>query len=143
MLTAAAQAGKKIDRELLQEVVVTSDKKRFAISADGLPIRAVQGHSTDRVSLSHIEKTLPALLYHGTATRFLPSIREKGLLAGQRHHVHLSGDAQTAIGVGKRHGTPVVLKIDAQQMLAQGMKFFQAENDVWLTDHVPVRFIGE
>jgi putative RNA 2'-phosphotransferase len=143
LITAATGAGKTIGRELLQEVVVTSDKKRFAISADGLRIRAVQGHSTDNVSLSHIEKAPPALLYHGTATRFLPSIREKGLLAGQRHHVHLSGDAQTAIGVGKRHGTPVVLKIDAQQMLAQGMKFFQAENGVWLTDHVPMCFIAE
>ncbi|WP_259465949.1 RNA 2'-phosphotransferase, partial [Pseudomonas aeruginosa] len=32
----------------------------------------------------------PAVLYHGTASRFLDSIRERGLVPGSRHHVHLS-----------------------------------------------------
>nr|WP_320205693.1 RNA 2'-phosphotransferase [Burkholderia arboris] len=32
----------------------------------------------------------PERLYHGTATRFLDSIRAQGLKPGTRHHVHLS-----------------------------------------------------
>ena len=45
LLEKAAQAGRAITRALLDEVVATNDKKRFAISDDGLRIRASQGHS--------------------------------------------------------------------------------------------------
>jgi putative RNA 2'-phosphotransferase len=82
----------------------------------------------------------PAILYHGTATRFLESIREQGLKAGSRHHVHLSLDVSTAVSVGKRYGKPVVLKIQAMRMHQRGFKFFLAENEVWLTDIVPAEF---
>ncbi|AOJ67158.1 hypothetical protein WJ32_25165 [Burkholderia ubonensis] len=80
--------------------------------------------------------------YHGTATRFLDAIREQGLKASARHHVHLSRDVTTAISVGTRYGKPVVLAIDAQRMHARGFWFFVAENDVWLTDAVPAEFLS-
>lgn len=37
---------KSLDRPLIQNIVYTSDKKRFIISDDGQNIRANQGHST-------------------------------------------------------------------------------------------------
>ncbi|WP_256662551.1 MULTISPECIES: RNA 2'-phosphotransferase [unclassified Pseudomonas] len=124
--------------DLIIDQPQTFDKKRFSFSDDGLRIRAVQGHSTGTVSLQYVEKEPPELLYHGTATRFLESIREKGLTPGPRHHVHLLQDMQTAITVGQRYGKPVVLKVDALRMHQQGFRFFQAENGVWLTDrHAP------
>jgi len=143
LIAGAAEDGRPLDIDLIQAVVSSSDKKRFSLSDDGLRIRAVQGHSTGTVSLQHVEKEPPELLYHGTATRFLESIREKGLIPGSRHHVHLSQDMQTAITVGQRYGKPVVLKVDALRMHQQGFKFFQAENGVWLTDHVPASLISE
>lgn len=143
LIAGAAEDGRPLDMDLIQAVVSSSDKKRFSLSDDGLRIRAVQGHSTGTVSLQHVEKEPPEFLYHGTATRFLESIREKGLIAGSRHHVHLSQDMQTAIAVGQRYGKPVVLKVDALRMHKQGFKFFQAENGVWLTDHVPASLISE
>lgn len=142
LMAGAAEDGRTLDISLIHAVVSSSDKKRFSISDDGLRIRAVQGHSTANVSLQHVEKKPPEILYHGTATRFLESIRQQGLIAGARHHVHLSQDLATAITVGQRYGTPAVLIISALRMYQQGFKFFQAENGVWLSNHIPSSFIA-
>ncbi|AKK00371.1 RNA 2'-phosphotransferase [Pseudomonas chlororaphis] len=142
LIAGAACDGRSLDIALIQAVVDSSDKKRFSLSEDGLRIGAVQGHSNASVRIQYIEKEPPALLYHGTATRFLDSIREKGLIAGSRHHVHLSQDMPTAIAVGQRYGKPVVLEVEALRMHQQGFSFFQADNGVWLTDHVPANFLS-
>ena len=143
LMTGAAKEGRVLDRVIIRTVVDSSDKKRFALSDDGQRIRAVQGHSAPSVNLQHIEKEPPEFLYHGTATRFLDSIFQQGLVAGSRHHVHLSQEALTAVAVGQRHGKPVVLKIESLRMHQQGFKFFQAENGVWLTETVPVDFMSQ
>jgi putative RNA 2'-phosphotransferase len=65
-----------------------------------------------------------------------------GLRPGERHHVHLSADISTATAVGKRYGTPVVLRIDALRVPKQGFVFFQADNGVWLTERVPAEFLS-
>jgi putative RNA 2'-phosphotransferase len=81
------------------------------------------------------------VLYHGTTTRFLASIRREGLSRRDRRHVHLSADAHTAKNVGTRHGQPAVLVVRADEMAAAGHAFHLSENGVWLTDAVPVAFI--
>lgn len=142
LISGAARDGRTLDRQLIQQVVESSDKKRFSISSDGQRIRAVQGHSTKTVDLQFEEKRPPATLYHGTATRFMASINEQGLIPGSRRHVHLSQEVETASAVGQRYGTVVILEVAAQQMQDQGFKFYQAENGVWLTELVPVKFIS-
>lgn len=141
LITCAAKDGKHLTLALIQSVVETSDKKRFALSEDGLRIRAVQGHSSSQVDIRYEQQVPPEFLYHGTATRFLDSIREKGLVAGSRQYVHLSADEATAVAVGQRHGKPVVLKIRALEMHRQGLVFYRAENGVWLSCGVDVGFI--
>jgi probable RNA 2'-phosphotransferase len=143
LLACAKQTNRDLSDALIREVVASSDKKRFAISEDGLRIRAVQGHSTNTVAIAYTAKVPPETLYHGTATRFLDSILREGLKPGSRQHVHLSGDMATAKTVGQRHGKPVVLKIEALRMYQQGFKFFQADNGVWLTTQVPAMFLKE
>ena len=142
LIAAAAKHGRLLDRALTGQVVATSEKKRFALSADGACIRAVQGHSTDSVDIQFAERVPPDVLYHGTASRFMESIRKEGLLPGSRQYVHLSADVQTAVNVGQRHGKPVVLTVDAKAMHGQGSKFYQAENGVWLVGSVPSDFIA-
>ena len=127
-----AKADIPLTNALLHEVVVDSDKKRFAISADGLSIRANQGHSIE-VNLGLEPTEPPELLYHGTATRFLESIKAQGLLPLNRQYVHLSADIETATKVGQRHGKPVILTIPALKLHQKGKQFFQAKNAVWLT----------
>lgn len=120
----------------LIEVVENNDKKRFQLSEDHSTIRAVQGHSSTQVQREYLAMTPPDMLYHGTATRFIDSILEKGLISGQRHHVHLSADLITATKVGQRHGKVLIFKVNTQQMHQDGFKFYQAENGVWLTEQV-------
>lgn len=141
LIAGAMQHGHSLDRAMIEQVVATSDKKRFALSPDGSSIRAVQGHSTTSVAISFEEKVPPATLYHGTAERFLESIRREGLKPGERQYVHLSEDVKTATAVGQRYGKPVVLSIAAGDMHEKGLKFSQAQNGVWLTMAVPPQFL--
>lgn len=143
LILLSIKEGYTLDNNLIRYIVNSSDKKRFTISEDGLRIRASQGHSTQHVNIDYKEKAPPCFLYHGTASRFIPTIREQGLLSLSRQYVHLSSDKDTAIQVGQRYGKPVLLKIKALNMYEQGFKFYQAENDVWLTKQVPYQFIQE
>jgi putative RNA 2'-phosphotransferase len=124
----------------LHEVVATNDKKRFAFNADGSKIRASQGRSV-AVDLELATVTPPDFLYHGTATRFVDSIKQQGLLPGSRQNVHLSANPTTAINVGQRHGQPIVLTVAAKQMHDNGHAFYVSENSVWLAAVVPTQFI--
>ena len=140
LLEACVAHGVAFTRDQLVDVVATSDKQRFALSSDGTRIRANQGHSVE-VELELAPATPPAVLYHGTIARFLPSIREHGLLKGLRHHVHLSADLATAKHVGGRRGKPVVLTVRAADMVAARHAFFVSQNGVWLTEHVPAEYL--
>ncbi|WP_416370757.1 RNA 2'-phosphotransferase [Yersinia intermedia] len=118
---------------IIQAVVESSDKKRFAISG-GLNIRAVQGHSTQQVDINYKKKMPPDFLYHGTAIHFLETIKERCLVAGSRQYVYLSSDETTAIAVVQQHGMPCLLKIKPLQIYKQGIKFYQADNKWCLVD---------
>lgn len=131
----------QVDRALLMEVVEQNDKKRFTV--EGNMIRAAQGHSTDKVTILHLDKRPPDVLYHGTAERFIDSINEHGLCKQKRQHVHMTEDKVTAISVGKRYGAVVVLEVDAFKLHSEGCQFYQADNGVWLTDHVPPEYFKE
>lgn len=141
-LIARAEAqGRVLTDAQVREVVRTCDKKRFSLSADGLRIRAAQGHTTEAVALNHPVRTPPAVLYHGTAARNLAAIQLKGLLPGRRHDVHLSEARDTAMKVGARHGVPIIIEIDCRRLLADGLVFRQAANGVWLTGPVPAKYL--
>jgi putative RNA 2'-phosphotransferase len=140
LLAAAARAGVPLDEAALRRVVEENDKKRFALSDEGAMIRASQGHSV-AVDLGLEPVEPPAVLFHGTATRFLDSIRREGLVPGTRQHVHLSADEATATTVGARHGRPAVLRVDAARMHAARHRFFLSANGVWLTEAVPPEYL--
>jgi putative RNA 2'-phosphotransferase len=40
-----------------------------------------------------------------------------------------------------RHGSPVVLEINAAAMYQAGYQFYCSENGVWLTDFVPPEYL--
>lgn len=141
LIDAANQHGKRLSLELLHEVVATNDKKRFALSEDGLRIRASQGHSVTGVDLKLAEKTPPTTLYHGTVAAFIESIRSTGLEKRSRNHVHLSADEETATKVGSRRGKPIILRVDAAAMHQGGHCFYVSANGVWLVDAVPLSFL--
>lgn len=127
--------------EEIKDIVATNDKKRYEFSDDGKRIRARQGHSVD-VDVELKECMPPDTLYHGTAARFVDSILREGITKRSRLYVHLSADAPTAFKVGKRHGTPAVLAVDAMEMVADGFKFYLSNNGVWLTEYVPTKYLN-
>ena len=141
LIDAMNRAGKSVDLALIQEVVRSNDKQRFTFSDDGSRIRANQGHSVS-IDLKLEAQTPPEFLYHGTATKNLDSIRTEGLDKRARQHVHLSADKVTATKVGQRHGKVVILTIRSGDMHRAGFEFFLSKNGVWLTDKVPVEYIG-
>ena len=140
LLMALAAHGLPLTRGDLEHVVATNDKRRFAFDESGTRIRASQGHSR-RVDLGYAPEPPPAELFHGTVERFLPDILAEGLRPGSRHAVHLSSDVATARAVGGRRGRPVVLRVDAAAMVADGFTFTRSANGVWLTDAVPARHL--
>lgn len=135
-------SGKNVcfDFDTLEEVVISSDKQRFAFSDDYSRIRANQGHTVN-VDLELEEKEPSDFLYHGTVEKFLESIKTNGLQKMQRLHVHLSSDLETAVKVGSRRGKPVILKIHAAAMHKDGFAFYFSKNGVWLCEQVPVKYI--
>ena len=126
--------------ELLDEIVETNNKKRYEYSEDKSKIRARQGHSVN-VDVELKEVIPPDILYHGTAETTLSAIMKEGIIKGSRLHVHLSQTEETALNVGKRHGKPVVLRINAGQMNQDGIKFYLSNNGVWLTEYVSPKYI--
>ncbi|WP_246625316.1 RNA 2'-phosphotransferase [Edaphocola aurantiacus] len=130
----------EMNRAFLEHIVDTNAKQRFAFNETKDKIRANQGHSVS-VQLNYIPQPPPEILYHGTAQQYLERILQQGLLKGERHHVHLSIDTETARQVGQRHGKPSILSIDTKQMLQDGHLFYCAANGVWLTEQVPVQYL--
>ena len=140
LLAACRAHNFPVTREELEVVVRENDKRRFALSEDGTRIRASQGHSV-RVELGYAPHAPPTVLYHGTASHLLASIREHGLVRGRRHHVHLSADAGTAAKVGARRGKPLVIEVESGRMHADGYEFYVSDNGVWLTEQVPAKYL--
>lgn len=133
--------GRPLDLGLLQAAVKADDKQRYSFRDDFRLIRANQGHSVD-IDLSLESSAPPDYLYHGTATRFMDSISEQGLLKKERHHVHLSECIETASSVGKRYGALQLLKINAKKMHDEGFPFWRTDNGVWLVDSVPPQYFS-
>ena len=140
LLKGLCKNGHQISLDDLKEVVAKNDKQRFKFNDDFTKIRANQGHSV-AVDVELKETKPPEMLYHGTATRSLASIKTEGINSGKRIHVHLSSDKETATKVGNRHGTPIVLNINAAKMHGDGFKFYLSDNGVWLVNAVPADYI--
>lgn len=128
------------DMDMLEEIVRTDNKQRYSFNEDKTLIRANQGHSIP-VDVELKKAVPPDILYHGTGEKYVSSIDKEGLLPKSRLYVHLSKDEDTAVNVGKRHGKPVVYKVDARKMQEDGFEFFLSVNGVWLTKEVPVKYI--
>jgi putative RNA 2'-phosphotransferase len=123
----------------LAHMIETSTKRRHEIK-DGR-IRALYGHSLAG-KLKRTPATPPSVLYHGTAPDVVSLIKSSGLLPMGRQYVHLSVDEATAVEVGRRKAkTPTILHVLAEDAHANGIRFYEGNEKVWLADHVPSEFI--
>lgn len=142
LLRGINRSGKKISFADLEIIVYKNDKQRFSFNADKTKIRANQGHSIN-VDVELEEKIPPAKLFHGTLEKNSASIEREGILKMSRLYVHLSADIETAEKVARRRkGTPLIYEVDAAKMSADGIIFYQSVNGVWLTNHVPAKYLS-
>lgn len=142
LIEKANKYGIQFDREILNHIVATNSKKRFAFDELLYKIRASQGHSVE-VELGYTNQRPPEILFHGTDEKSVQSILKTGLEKRNRQHVHLSNDIETAVKVGQRHGKPSVFKVLAEQMYNDNFQFFISINGVWLTDNVPTKYLKQ
>ena len=103
-------------------------------------IRASQGHSV-KVDVELVEQFPPDVLYHGTSEEKIDCILANGITPQTRLYVHLSDTIDTAVNVGRRHGKPVVFKVDAKRMSEEGFIFYRSRTGVWLTNKVDANYI--
>ena len=129
-----------LNMEMLEDIVRKDEKQRYSFNDDKTLIRANQGHSIP-VDVELEEVKPPVYLYHGTGEKYVASIDKQGLIPRSRLYVHLSGDIETALKVGSRHGRPVVYRVMAGKMSDDGMVFYKSVNGVWLTKSVPVEYL--
>lgn len=133
----------QIDRGSLDIIVSTNNKQRFEYNDKLTKVRASQGHSISGLEVykDWADYTPISPLFHGTADHVVDLILKTSLVSKTRTHVHLSKDIVTALNVGKRHGKPVILEIDAVKMHQEGFKFLESKNGVILIREVPSIYI--
>jgi len=125
-----------VEEKHVLEVVARDEKGRYELEGDR--IRARYGHSLPvKVRYKPLEK-LPPILYHGTVSRNLYSIMEKGLVPMKRRYVHLSYTWEDAYETGRRHGPDVVvLEIDTSCLRRHGIPVYYAGPKVAVAPWVP------
>lgn len=146
----------------VQSIVATNDKQRFSLkpspqnarpdpstasddAADYL-VRANQGHSIKLDSSSLLEPmtldNLAPRVLHGTYFAFWPAIEASGGLKPMgRNHVHCStGDPDDngrdgpPVVSGMRRDAELVIEIDVEASLREGVKWWRSDNGVVLTE---------
>ncbi len=128
-----------VTSEDIFRVVETDEKSRFEIR-DGR-IRATYGHSIC-VRPKYEEVKEAPRLFHGTTREAWERIKKNGLVPMGRRFVHLTTKPEIALDVAKRHGNnPILLEIDGNSMIGDGLSLWKATDIIYLTERVPPRYL--
>ncbi|CAI9717986.1 tRNA 2' [Octopus vulgaris] len=133
---------RNLDHNAIKHIVETNDKQRLSLKHEGneLLIRANQGHSM------HIENLAlkPILkgdnfdnVIHGTYLKAWKSaIKKEGLSRMNRMHIHFAIGEPGERGVisGMRSSCQVMIYLNLDLALNDGLTFFLSENNVILTE---------
>ncbi|MBE0340603.1 hypothetical protein E4V51_04525 [Paenibacillus sp. 28ISP30-2] len=71
----------------------------------------------------------------------IEKILTEGIKPMGREYVHLSETLEFATLAGSRHGELAILEVNTTSALANNVKFYYANNEVWLSDFVPPQFL--
>ena len=129
-----------VTEEDVVAMVEHAEKRRHEI-ADG-KIRAYNGHSSIMNKIIKNPTVPPEFLYHGTKIKYVESILNEGLKAMGRQYVHLSGNLENAQLIAERRpGESIVFTIRALEAFNKNIAFYEAVNNIWLTEYVPLEFL--
>ncbi|KAJ8095060.1 tRNA 2'-phosphotransferase [Marasmius tenuissimus] len=138
----------------LEKIVQMDRKQRFTLSfephgsaagpssqphMDSWWIRANQGHSMIAVSNLELRRITSSdeipMAVHGTSTEAWKTISTQGLSRKARNHIHLAqGVATDGVISGMRKGSRILIYIDLEKAIADGIKFYVSTNGVVLTE---------
>lgn len=128
-------------KEDVRRIVQNDSKGRFKLRttrSSVLQIKATQGHSMqlnsaadpDLAPINH--KTEVRAVLHGTRILHWESIKKKGLSKMNRKDIHFAQGER-----GQKSGFPpycdMVIEINLEKALKDGIKFYKSENDVILS----------
>ncbi|CAE8623676.1 unnamed protein product [Polarella glacialis] len=132
----------------IKGLVDRNAKKRFGLcipeGEEELHIRAHQGHTICNVEDASLlrevtDATELPVLCHGTFSHLWPKIQTEGLRAMKRNHIHcVAVDLADPVNQGRvlsgtRGESDVIVYIDAEKAMAEGVVFHWSDNDVVLT----------
>jgi len=137
-----------LDLDTLQEIVKTDSKQRYAlILEEGAEpesatwwIKANQGHTIKSVVLDlqpilSVSDIPTGVAIHGTTRKAWESISTQGLSKMARNHIHLAqGIVGENVMSGMRKSSQVLIFIDVQRAIDDGVNFFLSSNGVILTE---------
>lgn len=112
--------------------------RRYEIA--GGRIRAKYGHSVQR--LKYEEARPPRILYHGTHKSVLEKLLAEGVKPVRRPYVYLTESPDLAADVGNRQGEAVIVEVEAARAGSEGVKFYLAPNEIWLSDFIPPQYMS-
>eukprot|EP00252_Welwitschia_mirabilis_P006817 TRINITY_DN1771_c0_g1_i2.p1 TRINITY_DN1771_c0_g1~~TRINITY_DN1771_c0_g1_i2.p1 ORF type:complete len:345 (-),score=59.47 TRINITY_DN1771_c0_g1_i2:122-1156(-) len=127
----------------VKEAVKNDNKQRFTLLEENgrLLIRANQGHSIDVINSEDLFKPITSVeevpvCVHGTYKKNLDSILKNGLSRMQRRHVHFATGLPHDDGVisGMRGNCDILIHLDVEKALKDGMKLYLSDNNVLLTE---------
>ena len=125
----------------IKALVETDPRGRYQI--DGGMIRAKYGHSID-VELDDLPISETDDYYYPVTEEESDIVIEGGIHPVDRKWVHLSNTLAKAIEAGKvRTEIPMILKIDGKQAREDGVKIFQASDEVSITDSIDSKYISK
>ncbi|KAJ7761495.1 KptA family-domain-containing protein [Mycena maculata] len=139
---------KALDLEALQAIVKADTKQRYdLIFEEGTGsvtgawwMKANQGHSIKSVKLDlqpvlSISDIPTGIAVHGTTNGAWDSISTQGLSKMKRNHIHLAqGVGGDNVISGMRGSSQVLIFVDVQKAMDEGIKFFLSNNGVILTE---------
>lgn len=133
---------RSLDHNAIKHIVETNDKQRFSLKYEGnqLLIRANQGHSirVENLALKPILKGEDFdNVIHGTYLKaWHNAIKKEGLNRMNRMHVHFAIGEPGDCGVisGMRSSCQVMIYLNMDLALNDGLTFFLSENNVILTE---------
>ena len=125
----------------IEAIALTDPKGRYQI--DGGMIRATYGHTID-IKLDDLPLAEINEFYYPVTEEEIDIILEAGLNPVDRKNVHLSGSLEKAIEAGKvRTEEPLILRIDGQKAISEGVQIYRAGKDVYITDRIDAKYISK
>lgn len=119
-----------VDEESVRLVGTHPDERRFQVLGDR--IRARYGHTVPIV-YDAPPRPVPKVLYHGTTWAALDRIMAEGLLPMGRILVHLATDEDEALEVARRHGPPLLLRVNPANVVG----LVNVAPAIWGAERVP------